>query len=177
MQTTPIIRPANAADARDLAVFAESTFRAAFQESNAAGNMDRHCAANFSEELQLAEIRDTDRETWLAKADGHLVGYIQLRIDARTACVDGRKPIEIQRLYLDPSRHGTGLAHELMRLVIAWSESRGADVVWLGVWERNPKAIAFYRKWGFEVVGEHVFRLGDDPQRDLIMRRNLQTTR
>ena len=46
---------------------------------------------------------------------------------------------------------------------------RGCDVVWLGVWERNPRAISFYRKVGFAEVGEHVFQLGSDPQRDVVM--------
>jgi ribosomal protein S18 acetylase RimI-like enzyme len=47
--------------------------------------------------------------------------------------------------------------------------ARGADVAWLGVWEHNPRAIAFYRKWGFVEVGEHTFPVGDDPQRDLVL--------
>jgi hypothetical protein len=108
-----IDKPVPAEDARDLAAFAESTFRRAFAESNAAGNMDWHCSASFGEELQLAEFRDPDRETWLAEVEGRLAGYVHLRIDARTACVEGRKPIETQRFCLDPSRHGTGLAHDL----------------------------------------------------------------
>ena len=50
---------------------------------------------------------------------------------------------------------------------------RGSDLVWLGVWERNPRAISFYRKNGFVEVGSHVFRLGNDPQRDIIMARSV----
>jgi ribosomal protein S18 acetylase RimI-like enzyme len=66
------------------------------------------------------------------------------------------------------------LAHQLMGHVVARAEAAGSTVLWLGVWERNPRALAFYRKWGFEVVAEHIFTVGQDPQRDLILRRDVQ---
>jgi len=103
--------------------------------------------------------------------------YAQLRRGSAPAGIAAQRPIEIQRFYVDTSAHGRGLAHELMRHVLARAEEAGNDVVWLGVWESNARAQAFYRKWGFEVVGEHAFRLGEDPQRDLLMRRLLNTGR
>jgi hypothetical protein len=60
-----------------------------------------------------------------------------------------------------------------MAHVVARAEVIGSTVVWLGVWEANPCAVAFYRKWGFEVVGEQIFPVGKDAQRDLVMRREL----
>jgi ribosomal protein S18 acetylase RimI-like enzyme len=63
-----------------------------------------------------------------------------------------------------------------MAHVLGRAKAAGAATLWLGVWERNPRALAFYRKWGFDVVGEHTFNLGDDPQRDFMMRRDVQST-
>jgi ribosomal protein S18 acetylase RimI-like enzyme len=63
-----------------------------------------------------------------------------------------------------------------MAHVLARAQAAGSAVLWLGVWERNARAQAFYRKWGFDDVGEHSFKLGDDSQRDLIMRRDVQLT-
>jgi len=123
--------------------------------------------------LQLAEIRESGRETWVAEADRRLVAYLQLRLDAESPLISGTRPVEIQRFYVDASHHGTGLAHQLMAHVLARAEAAGAATLWLGVWERNPRALAFYRKWGFDVVGEHIFKLGDDPQRDLVTRRDV----
>jgi ribosomal protein S18 acetylase RimI-like enzyme len=60
-----------------------------------------------------------------------------------------------------------------MQHVLALASDSGSDVLWLGVWEHNAKAIAFYRKFGFEAVGEHVFAVGSDMQRDLIMARSM----
>jgi ribosomal protein S18 acetylase RimI-like enzyme len=80
---------------------------------------------------------------------------------------------EIPRFYVDARFHGRGLAHDLMALAIQRAAAAGVATLWLGVWEHNPKALAFYRKWGFEVVGDHGFALGDDPQGDLPMCRAL----
>jgi ribosomal protein S18 acetylase RimI-like enzyme len=171
------IRRATEADAAALSVLAEATFRAAFSGRNTASNMQMHCEASYAPALQLAEIREASRETWVADADGRLLGYAQMRSDAASPGVAGERPVEIQRFYVDASCHGTGLAHDLMAHVLARAAAAGSTVVWLGVWERNPRALAFYRKWDFEIVGEHTFLLGDDPQRDVIMRRDMRRRR
>ena len=139
--------------------------------------MRRHCEATYGESLQLAEIRSPELETWLFEDEDRLVAYAQLRRGTAPAVVSARQPIEIQRFYVHADAHGKGVARALMEHVVVRAGQLSADVVWLGVWEHNPRAIAFYRKWGFEVVGEHVFMLGDDPQRDLLMRRALGPSR
>lgn len=171
MQAAIRIRRAEDDDAQPLSVLAESTFRAAFTESNTAENMQRHCTASYGQALQLGEIHEPSRETWVAEADNKLVAYVQLRLDAASSVVSGKRPVEIQRFYVEASHHGTGLAHRLMAHVLIRAEAAGSSALWLGVWERNPRALAFYRKWGFDVVGDHIFKVGDDPQRDLVMRR------
>jgi diamine N-acetyltransferase len=168
------IRRAEEDDAPSLSVLAETTFRAAFADLNTPANMELHCAVSYGQALQLAEIRDSSRETWVAEFDSRLVAYVQLRLDAVTPMISSERPVEIQRFYVDASHHGTGLAHQLMAHVLERAKAAGAAVLWLGVWERNPRALAFYRKWDFHVAGEHTFKLGDDSQRDLIMRRDVQ---
>ena len=100
-----------------------------------------------------------------------MVGFAQLRWGEPPGCVVASAPGEIQRLYVVREFHGKGVAQELMRASIEEMINRGSDVAWLGVWERNTKAIAFYAKCGFHEVGEHTFQLGGDPQRDIIMAR------
>jgi ribosomal protein S18 acetylase RimI-like enzyme len=174
MQASIRIRRAAEGDALSLSVLAEETFRAAFAESNTPDNMDFHCAANYSQALQLAEIRDSRCETWVADTGQTLVAYVQLRLYATLPAIPGERPIEIQRFYVDASHHGSGLAHRLMAHVLARAQAAGAAAIWLGVWERNLRAVAFYRKWRFGVVGEHIFKVGDDPQRDLLMCRSVE---
>jgi ribosomal protein S18 acetylase RimI-like enzyme len=169
------IRRAEEDDASALSILAERTFRDAFAETNTAANMQLHCAASYAQALQLAEIRDSSLETWVAESATGLIAYVQLRLEAASPLISDERPVEIQRFYVDASHHGTGLAQQVMAHVVARANAAGSAALWLGVWERNARALAFYRKWGFDVVGEHTFWLGEDPQRDLIMCRGVQS--
>ncbi|NUO74259.1 MAG: GNAT family N-acetyltransferase [Frateuria sp.] len=174
MPTTGIrIREANPTDAGQLAQLAEVTFRETFGAANTAQDMELHCRSHYGEAIQADEIVDPSRVTLLAKQDGRLVGFAQVRWRAAPGCVVARAPGEIQRLYVASDWHGKGVAQALMHACIEEMRARGSDVAWLGVWEHNPRAIAFYRKFGFAPVGEHVFPLGGDPQRDIVMARRL----
>jgi ribosomal protein S18 acetylase RimI-like enzyme len=73
------------------------------------------------------------------------------------------------RIYADREWHGRGVAAALMRACVAQARDWRCDVVWLGVWEDNPRAIAFYEKTGFRAVGRQTFLLGSDVQHDLVM--------
>lgn len=171
------LRAAAEEDAAGLAELAERTFRDAFGAMNGAEDMDRHCAKAYGPEIQAAEIRDPDRATLLCHAGDRLVGYGQLRWKSASPCVVASRPAEIQRLYVDAPWHGTGVAPCLMEALLAEAARGGADLAWLGVWERNPRAIRFYEKSGFEGVGEHVFLLGSDAQRDLVLARPIHRGR
>jgi ribosomal protein S18 acetylase RimI-like enzyme len=167
----PTIRHARRGDAGPLAKLAEATFRSTFAASNTPQNMDRHCSASYSEAIQGQEIARPDMLTFLCEEGAELVGFAQLRWGDAPGCVVANAPSEVQRLYVIDAWHGRGVARDLMNACLDEVLRRGSDVVWLGVWERNPRAIAFYKKYGFEEVGAHVFPLGDDPQRDLVMAR------
>lgn len=165
------LRVAVPGDARALAELAEATFRAAFAAQNTDEDMQAHCAASYSEALQGAEIQRADYQTFVMESQGRLIAYAQLRDGAAPACVSGESPAEIQRLYVDAAWHGKGIAPRLMQACLDAAESRGKKTVWLGVWEQNPRAIAFYTKFGFTQVGAHTFTVGSDPQTDLILQR------
>lgn len=168
------IRRARANDAAALAALAESSFRATFAADNLPAHMDAHCRANYGEAIQRAEIADPLRITLLCEEAGALIGYAQLRRGPAPACVDAACPGEIVRLYVLADWHGRGVAQALMQASLDALRDIGVDVVWLGVWEHNPRAIAFYSKSGFVEVGEHIFNLGGDPQRDRVMERPIR---
>lgn len=168
-----MLRKATLTDAPQLARLAEDTFRDAFGALNAAHNMDAHCRTYFAEHIQAAEIAAHDHDTLLVERDATLVGFAQVRWGVAPRCVDDPSSGEIRRLYVSRAFHGAGVAQSLMRACIDLIAQSGARCAWLGVWEHNPRAIAFYRKHAFVEVGEHIFQLGDDPQRDLIMVRSL----
>ncbi|MBP6078466.1 MAG: GNAT family N-acetyltransferase [Xanthomonadales bacterium] len=172
----PVLRIAQLDDAKALAALAEATFRDTFSAANTTENMDAHCRVSYGEAAQVREIADASMRTFVAEHEGALVAYAQLRFGPAPACVRGEHPGEILRLYVHRDWHGRGLAQQLMDACLAALRDRGADVAWLGVWEHNPRAIAFYRKFNFTEVGDHIFPVGDDPQRDIVMMRPLSST-
>ena len=87
--------------------------------------------------------------------------------------VIGEKPIELVRLYVSRESLGSGVGAALMQACIREAKQRGYETLWLGVWEHNHRAQAFYRKWNFIEVGKHMFQLGDDAQTDILMQRSI----
>ena len=169
-----VIRPAVAADATGLSELAERTFRDAFSTLNTAENMDLHCASSFSPAIQAAEIAHPEIHTVVAGLHGRLVAFAQVHLRPEPPdCLSVAPSVELRRIYVDRELHGSGLARDLMAYVLQTATKHGAKAVWLGVWERNPRAIRFYQRLGFSEVGDHVFAVGTDPQRDLVMVRSL----
>ena len=168
------VRHAIAADAAPLARLAERTFRAAFTDGNTRANMNAYCAKTYAPEVQAREIADPAMRTIVCEEDGALIGYGQLRIGVAPACVKAERPAQIQRIYVDAAFHGTGVARALMSKLLSIAASLDTDRIWLGVWEHNPRARAFYRKFGFETVGEHAFQFGDEIQTDLVLARPMR---
>jgi diamine N-acetyltransferase len=167
------IRRGVPADARPLADLAARTFLGTFADENRPEDMALHVSRAFGEAQQEAELTDPKMTTLLAEADGQLAGYAQLRANAVPECVTGTTPVELWRFYIAAQWHGRGIAHALMKGVEREARVRGAQTLWLGVWERNERAKSFYRKCGFHDVGSQVFILGTDAQNDRIMARSL----
>jgi diamine N-acetyltransferase len=160
---------ANDDDAGILAALGERLFREAFGAMNDPEDLRRFLTETYSPALQLDELRDSNRAAWVAEVSGRPAGYALLRRGAAPACVVARRPAEVQRIYADRVWHGRGVGKSLMGACVEQSRAWGRDVLWLGVWERNPRAIAFYEKWGFRRVGEQRFVVGTDSQRDHVM--------
>lgn len=188
-EPTIYIRQATVADAVALTAFGERTFRDAFAADNRPEDIEAYVSATYSLERQRAEIEDPALLTLVAEgstalaAEGDaafdakkgkaLVAYAQLRVGETPACVSGPAPIELMRFYVDRPWHGRGVAQTLMKAVIEAARERRARTLWLGVWERNARAITFYTRSGFRDVGSHDFLLGTDHQTDRIMVRPL----
>ena len=167
------IRPGVAADATDLAELAARTFRETFAADNRAEDMALHLAHAYGTSQQQRELVDPDITTLLVEVDGQLAGYAQLRSGGAPECVTGESPVELWRFYIAQPWHGRGVAQALMRRVEAEAYRRGGRTFWLGVWERNARAKAFYQKNGFTDVGSQVFMVGTDAQTDRILVRRL----
>ena len=168
-----VIRSGVIADAAALAELAARTFHETFAADNQPEDLALHMARSYGAPQQEQELREPTIATLLAEVNGQLAGYAQLREGTAPACVTAGAPIELWRFYVDQQWHGRGIAQALMQAVEDAACARGARTLWLGVWERNARAMAFYQKTGFTDVGSHVFMLGTDPQTDRILARSV----
>jgi len=163
------IRRGVAADAGALAAFAARTFAETFAADNRPEDIAAHLAASYGLAQQTRELVDPHVVTLLAHRGEVLVAYAQIRQKPPPPCVTHARPLELQRFYVDRPAHGDGIAQLLMATVRATVRSLGAQHLWLSVWERNPRAIAFYRKAGFVGVGSADFYVGPDRQTDRVL--------
>jgi diamine N-acetyltransferase len=163
------IRPATVADAAVVADLARRTFYDTFASTNDPADMALHLQSAYGVEQQTREITDRDITTLLVEVDGKAVAYAQVRGDHVPESVKDPGAVELWRFYVDREWHGRGIAQALMSRVREVARDRGAKSLWLGVWERNDRARAFYVKCGFVDVGEHIFLFGTDPQTDRVM--------
>jgi ribosomal protein S18 acetylase RimI-like enzyme len=171
--TTPLIRRANEADAELLNALAARTFWDTFARHNRPEDMDAYMSEAFTVAKLAGEIADPRATFFVLEIEGVMAGYAKLYAGEVPACVTGARPIEIARLYVSEEFLGKGVGAALMDACLDEARRSGCDTVFLGVWEHNERAKAFYRKCGFEVVGSHPFILGEDHQTDLWMTRSL----
>jgi len=156
-------------DAAELAAFAARAFRETYSADNKPADLQAHVATAYGLAQQAAELADPSVFTILARLNGELIAYAQVRRSTPPLCVTHADPIELYRLYVDQRAHGSGLASRLMQVVHqAASEFQGRHI-WLGVWEQNSRAIAFYKKVMFVDVGSTFFMVGHDKQIDRVL--------
>ena len=167
------IREATKADAALIADLSRQTFYDTFATENTAENMDKFMNETFTREKLMAEVGAAGSIFLLAYQGEEAVGYARLRETSNPLLVENGAALEIARIYAVQKSIGKGVGSTLMQYCIEIARQRNFRIIWLGVWEKNQKAIKFYTKWGFEKFGDHMFMLGDDPQADWLMRKVL----
>ena len=175
MSPTLHIREATIEDAKLLTDLAYTTFWDAFAHhpKNAPDDLNHYMRQAFNVEQIGAELSDAKNIFLVAELDDEAAGYAKIIIDNIEPGITAEKPVELSRLYAHQKHLGQGVGQSLMDACFERARVEDRDVMWLGVWEYNPRAQRFYEKNGFRVVGSHVFLLGKDEQTDLLMQREL----
>jgi diamine N-acetyltransferase len=169
------IRQAGLKDAKLLTDLSYTTFWDAFAHhpKNAPDDLAHYMRQAFSSEQITDELADPKNVFLVAEIDGEAAGYAKLIIGNIEPGITAQRPVELQRLYSHQEYIGKGVGQSLMDACFERAAGHDHDVMWLGVWEYNPRAQRFYEKNGFRLVGKHVFQLGEDPQTDLLMQKEL----
>ena len=150
------------------------SFREAFEKDNNPEDFKTYVDEAFSEEQLNKDIKEPGSIFYLAYYNGEAVGYARLRNSTEiNDKFPGKKLIELHRLYTLGKYIGRGIGKALMNHCLSEAKQKGFEVIWLGVWEHNDHAQGFYKSFGFEKFSSHVFMVGNDPQTDYLLKKNL----
>jgi len=159
-----------------LADLSRKTFYDSFAPYNTKENMEKFLSTQFTHEMLRQEVGLPENIFLLAMDGKKPVGYVKLRDSTKPIPLDEFNAIEIARIYVEQQAIGKGIGHALMEESVKIAKSLRKEVIWLGVWENNERAVRFYSGWGFEKFSEHIFMLGDEPQTDWLMRKKLEVS-
>jgi len=168
-----VIKTATEKDTSLIKNLSWQTFFDTFHQQNSREDMELFLKSNFNQNAVHAEIADPNNTFLLAYLKKEAVGHAKLSEGENPEGLSGVNAIEISRIYSVKEKIGSGIGKTLMEKSFEVARKKDKEVVWLGVWENNQRAIQFYRRFGFEKFGEHVFMLGNDKQNDWLMKKRL----
>jgi diamine N-acetyltransferase len=157
-------------DIEQLQKIGRQTFYETFSARNTEENMEKYLDERFSLEKLTTELKEKDSEFYFAKFVNNVIGYLKLNFGRLQTELKDDKALEIERIYVLKEFHGKNVGQILYDKAIQIANQKKVDYVWLGVWDKNPRAINFYRKNGFIQFDKHVFKLGNDEQTDIMMK-------
>jgi diamine N-acetyltransferase len=168
-----IIRFAGKEDAELIADLSRRTFYDSFGSQNTQEDMGKFMNEQFTKDALIKEVGAEGNIFLLACINEKPAGYVRMREGEMRPEFQNKSSIEIARIYALQHSIGKGIGSALMQRCMDIAKERHREIIWLGVWEHNQRAINFYSKWGFEKFGEHDFVLGNDVQTDWLMKKDL----
>lgn len=146
------------------------TFYETFAATNSEENMAAYLKEGFATEKLTTELENPYSEFYFASLENHVIGYLKLNFGPAQTELKDTNAVEIERIYVLQEFHGKKIGQLLYDKAMGVAKEKNASYVWLGVWEKNHRAIQFYTKNGFVAFDQHVFVLGDEEQTDIMMK-------
>lgn len=164
------IRKATKKDNAILHAIAVTTFTETYAAFNTEENMRNYLAYNYSLEQLTREVNNPDSEFYLVVLEQKTIGFLKLNFGAAQTEIKDKQSVEIERIYVLNEFHGKKIGKLLFDKALEIARKHSAKYLWLGVWEKNPKAIRFYQKNGLMAFDNHIFKFGDEGQIDILMK-------
>lgn len=164
------------ASLKDLAILQDlgrQTFYETFAPHNSEEQIRQYLTESFAEDKLTQELEHPDSQFFIAWEEGNLVGYLKVNSGEAQTELQDETSLEIERIYVKSSHHGKKVGQLLYEKALEIAVELRKKYLWLGVWEENHRAVIFYKKNGFGEFGKHIFRLGDEEQTDLMMKKML----
>lgn len=164
------IREVRAGEMPALVEMAQEAFLQAFTEGNKPENVRAYMQEAFTQAQFQKEFEAEGSQFFVAMLDGKVIGYTKVNEVPSQTDIHDPESLEVARLYVLEDFLGLGLGKKLLDLAISLAKKKGKKYLWLGVWEKNARAIRFYEKNGLEIFGSHPFPFGDEIQTDFLMK-------
>lgn len=161
-------------DVEKLQKIGRQTFYETFSSGNSKEDMAKYLEKEFSIEKLKSELTDPDSKLYFSLIDNRIVGYLKINIGSSQTELKKENSLEIERIYVLSEFHGKKVGQQLYNKAMEIARQKSVDFVWLGVWEKNPRAIRFYQKSGFKEFDKHIFILGNDEQTDIMMKLKIE---
>lgn len=162
-------------DIEQLTTIGRQTFCETFAKGNTEENMKQYLAEEFTQEKLSSELTNPNSEFYFALFGNKVIGYLKINVGEAQTELKSQQALEIERIYVLKEFHGKKVGQILFERAYDVARQKGADYLWLGVWEENQRAINFYKKNGFVEFDKHIFKLGTDEQTDIMMKLELAT--
>ena len=163
----------NLTNLAELVEISTITYADSFSSGNTFENMQHYIDNSLnSEKLQL-ELAENDSEFYFAKLNNQTLGYIKFNFATAQTELKEVNGMELERIYVLKKFQGQKIGKKLLDFTIKTAKERNLEYVWLGVWDKNRKAIDFYKRNGFKIIGTHPFNMGNETQTDFIMKRTV----
>jgi ribosomal protein S18 acetylase RimI-like enzyme len=166
-------RICNIKDLEKLADISRTTFDDAFRAQNTEENMKVYMDSAFSRDKLIKELENEESEFFFAYLKDSIIGYFKINTGQAQTEIHDKSSLELERFYLLKDFIGKDFGKQMLKKVINLAGKKNLKYIWLGVWEKNYRALKFYRKNGFTKFGEHFFIMGKDKQIDHLMKLNL----
>jgi len=168
-----LIYEINSAHLRELRTIAIRTFEETFAATNSRENMDHYYEMRFNDQVLAEELQNPESWWYFIEFEGKLAGYLKVNVGQAQTELQEEVGFEVERIYVLLEFHGTGVGVALMEYAIQKGRELEKKYLWLGVHEENYRALRFYAKFGLQEFDDHVFMMGKQPQRDVLMRMEL----
>jgi len=168
------IQPCSIVDLEKLQSIGYETFDETFRKMNSQETMDKYLQESFNKKKLLMELNNKDCKFYFLYLENKIVGYLKINDTSAQSDINDANSIELERIYVKKAYKGKGLGKKLIHFVLHLAKKMKKNYIWLGVWEKNINAISFYTKMGFYETGRHSFRMGDELQNDLILKKPIK---
>ncbi|WP_409417899.1 N-acetyltransferase family protein [Flavobacterium sp. PS2] len=168
-----ILEKVTIADIEKLQNIGRQTFLETFSLPNTEENMNNYLSSSFAFDKLKKEIENPDSKFFFAVLNNEVIGYLKVNSGKAQTELGDNNALEIERIYVSKEFLGKKVGQLLYDKALQIAKEKNVGYVWLGVWEENHRALAFYKKNGFVEFDKHIFKLGNDPQTDIMMKLNI----